>query len=31
MFKHDRLFDGEKVYTSSDAVLAPALPNSEVA
>jgi hypothetical protein len=31
MFKHDQLFDGEKVYTSSDAVLAPALSNSEVA
>jgi transposase len=31
MFKHDQLFDGEKVYTSSHAVLAPALSNSEVA
>jgi hypothetical protein len=31
MFKHDQLLDGEKVYTSSDAVLAPALSNSEVA
>jgi transposase len=31
MFKHDQLFDGEKVYTSSNAVLAPALSNSEVA
>jgi hypothetical protein len=30
MFKHGPLFDGEKVYTSSDAVLAPALSNSEV-
>jgi hypothetical protein len=31
MFKHDQPYDGEKVYTSSDAVLAPALSNTEVA
>jgi hypothetical protein len=31
MFKHDQLFDSEKVYTSGDTVLAPALSNSEVA
>jgi len=30
MFKHDQLFDGQKVYTSRAAVLAPTLANSEV-
>jgi len=31
MFKHDQLFDGEKVYTLTSAALAPALANLEVA
>lgn len=31
MFKHDQLFEGEKVCTSSDAGLAPALSSSEAA
>jgi transposase len=30
MFKHDQLFDGEKVYALTSAALAPALANSEV-
>ena len=31
MFKHDQLFDGQKVYTLTSPALAPALSNSEVA
>ncbi len=30
MFKQDQLFDGEKVYTSTRAVLAPAMASAEV-
>lgn len=30
MFKHDQLFDGQKVYNLTKPALAPALPNSEV-
>ncbi len=30
MFKHDQLFDGQKVYASTNATLAPPPSNSEV-